>query len=259
MQAEGAPVGSALDLGALVAEGRGQAVQFFVRVEDGVLDLDFARPAGDLPLTFLRVTRVWPETLGPIAPASLDLADTGNGYWLDWPATPDEDVAEWLVEWKPSPTAQSEVILSVPLRRSRIFVPDAAIPTPDQGQLRVRARDLSGNDGEASPEVVLPVLPTGTGDSPATPRRLAISATPNPFNATTLLEALLADPPGELAIFSVSGREIRRWELPDGRESVLHIRWLGDDAQGRPVASGVYLLRLRDGSGSVRKKITLVK
>jgi len=95
--------------------------------------------------------------------------------------------------------------------------------------------------------------------TPAPELRL-MPARPNPFNPRT--EVVFDLPYGgraHLAVYDVCGRLVRTLstgELPAGRNRVV---WSGDDDAGRPVATGTYLLRLRQGGHAAVRRVTLMK
>jgi hypothetical protein len=83
-----------------------------------------------------------------------------------------------------------------------------------------------------------------TGDAATTPRR-ALSATPNPFNPkTTFRFALDRASTVQLRVYDVSGRLVRDFGLGTQPAGPVEVQWNGTDDSGRPVASGVYLVRL---------------
>jgi hypothetical protein len=82
---------------------------------------------------------------------------------------------------------------------------------------------------------------------------------PNPFNPeTTISYDLAAESAVRLEIYNVMGQLIRTLVSdvqPAGR---YRVNWLGDDAGGRQVASGVYFYRIQaDGFQSVKKLMLL--
>jgi hypothetical protein len=83
---------------------------------------------------------------------------------------------------------------------------------------------------------------------------------PNPFNPSTMIRFILAEP-GEvrLDIYDAAGRRVRT--LTDGHWPVGHheIRWDGRDSDGRAVASGMYLYQLEAGGAAVSRKMVLVR
>ncbi len=95
--------------------------------------------------------------------------------------------------------------------------------------------------------------------TPAAELRL-LPAHPNPFNPRTKVSFdLPRDGRVQLAVYDLSGRLVRTLisaELPAGRNEVT---WRGVDDAGRPVATGAYLLRLRQGTHSAVQRVTLMK
>ena len=98
-------------------------------------------------------------------------------------------------------------------------------------------------------------------ETAATPTALALGANyPNPFNPATTIP--LAVPAGakdvNLTIYNVLGQPLRQvWTgpLPAGEHELT---WDGRDAQGHPVAAGVYVYRLQvDDQTRTRKMVKL--
>ncbi|HYJ33710.1 MAG TPA: aryl-sulfate sulfotransferase [Candidatus Binatia bacterium] len=58
------------------------------------------------------------------------------------------------------------------------------------------------------------------------------------------------------AVFDIHGRLVRRGEAPAG---AARISWDGRDRAGRPAASGVYLIRVEDGSSRSAAKVAIVR
>ena len=95
----------------------------------------------------------------------------------------------------------------------------------------------------------------------ATPTAFALGANyPNPFNPATTIP--LAVPAGakdvDLTIYNVLGQPLRRvWTgpLPAGEH---RLTWDGRDAQGRPVAAGVYVYRLQVGEQMHTRKMVKI-
>ena len=105
--------------------------------------------------------------------------------------------------------------------------------------------------------------PVGVGDDPVTPSALgpALAVFPNPFNPSATI-AWRVTRPGRLRIdvHDLRGRLVRR--LLDGSVSELAgtVRWDGRDTEGRPAASGVYLVRLQESDDrAVTRRVLLAK
>ena len=84
---------------------------------------------------------------------------------------------------------------------------------------------------------------------------------PNPFNSATVIHfALPTAADVELAIFNLAGQQVAT--LADGAHAAgtYILRWDGYDDDGRTLASGVYLYRLRAGKQQVEtRKLVLVR
>ena len=102
---------------------------------------------------------------------------------------------------------------------------------------------------------------TAVAAETATPTTFALGANyPNPFNPATTIP--LAVPAGtksvDLTIYNILGQPLRQlWTgpLPAGEHELT---WDGRDAQGRPVATGVYVYRLQvDEQTRTRKMVKL--
>ena len=70
---------------------------------------------------------------------------------------------------------------------------------------------------------------------------------------------VLAEPARvELTVFTVDGRVVRRFEVEPGVRGENSLVWDGTDGDGRPVASGVYLYRLRAGSRTEAQRMLVL-
>lgn len=90
--------------------------------------------------------------------------------------------------------------------------------------------------------------------------RLALVASPNPFNPrTTLLLTLTERQQVELIVHDARGRRVRSMHvgtLPAGTHPLV---WDGRDDHGIPAASGVYVARATAGARAVTRSLTLVR
>ena len=105
-----------------------------------------------------------------------------------------------------------------------------------------------------------PVVSGVPGGLPAVATALG-AARPNPFNpSTTIAFRLGAADHATLAVYTVGGRLVRTL-LDEGLAAGEHAaRWDGRDDQGRDVASGTYLYRLRTSGGFADTgRMTLIK
>ncbi|MEE9271540.1 MAG: FlgD immunoglobulin-like domain containing protein [Candidatus Krumholzibacteria bacterium] len=137
--------------------------------------------------------------------------------------------------------------------------PDAEFSfyAPDGGAVRYRDNTVRVlNDGG----FIKPDLPLDGTRPPQATGALNLSAYPNPFNpATNLLVDIQKRGRVTVAVFDVQGRLVATvWNrvLPKGRNL---LRWDGTNADGRPVATGIYFVRAA-GAGVARTlKVILLK
>jgi len=87
---------------------------------------------------------------------------------------------------------------------------------------------------------------------------------PNPFNPETEISYRLPETSQvSVTVYSMRGELVRVLESTKKNAGQYHVRWDGTDAQGQPVASGIYLYRLEAASGTQQfvasNKMTLVR
>ncbi|MDZ7261167.1 MAG: T9SS type A sorting domain-containing protein, partial [candidate division KSB1 bacterium] len=84
---------------------------------------------------------------------------------------------------------------------------------------------------------------------------------PNPFrDYTTIGYDLHQSTVTRLEVYDIMGRLV--CTLVQGmqlKRKYRNVRWSGTDAQGRPVASGIYFVKLTSGEFSQIKKMVLVR
>ena len=100
--------------------------------------------------------------------------------------------------------------------------------------------------------------PIGIGDPPSAP---SLSQNyPNPFNPTTTIAfSIAARGHVELNVYDVGGRLVRTLANEVRPAGAHRVTWDGRDANGEPVASGVYFCRLNAGVFSQTKKMVMLK
>lgn len=85
---------------------------------------------------------------------------------------------------------------------------------------------------------------------------------PNPFNPTTTIEFRnpMARPVmATVTIYNILGQEVRRVFDGPALSGLNRVQWDGRDADGRGVASGIYLYRLKAESATLTRKMVLLK
>ena len=139
-------------------------------------------------------------------------------------------------------------------------------PAPELVQLRFIAEDAG--DGSLVEAMVDDFTlvgefldPTPVEDAPQLQLTFNLAQNhPNPFNPSTRVAFTLdRGGPASLHVFDARGRLVRTLVEADLAAGAHAVTWHGDDAQGRPVASGVYFYRLIAGDQQAEKRMLLVK
>ena len=83
---------------------------------------------------------------------------------------------------------------------------------------------------------------------------------PNPFNPNTIIRYSLAERgKTELSIFNLPGQKIITLVASVQNPGVYEVTWDGANQSGRPVAAGMYILRLRWNDQQVTRKMVLLQ
>lgn len=83
---------------------------------------------------------------------------------------------------------------------------------------------------------------------------------PNPFRTSTEIDFEISEEGMVwLAVFNISGQQVRSLIEQSMTAGQHQIYWDGRDRHGRTVASGLYVARLVSGSRTVSQKMTLVR
>jgi hypothetical protein len=104
--------------------------------------------------------------------------------------------------------------------------------------------------------------PVGAEDSDSQlPKEFFLSQNyPNPFNPTTLISyGLPQDTHVRLEIFNLLGQRITTLTDEYQKAGYRQAVWDGQDSFGKPVASGIYLYRLKAGDKEASKKMLMLK
>ncbi len=98
-------------------------------------------------------------------------------------------------------------------------------------------------------------------DQTGAPREFALDPNyPNPFNSTTTIRYRIEEPGRvRLEVFDIQGQKVKTLADGDAGPGVYQVEWDGMDASGKPVATGVYLARLQQGTASLVHKMLLLK
>ncbi len=87
---------------------------------------------------------------------------------------------------------------------------------------------------------------------------------PNPFNSSTIIEFEIhgisdAQRGVELTIFNTLGEVVKNFHVGTASDGTQRLEWDGRNDGGKVQPSGVYFLRLNDGSATTMRKMTLLK
>jgi hypothetical protein len=207
----------------------------------------------------LAATIVWTDPAGTPPPWSLDPPDLMLVHDLDLRLVREED-GEVFLPWILDPADPAAPATRGVNVRDNVETVEATGAGAGYYTLEVAHADL----GDA--EQVYSLVVTGLRREPvlavtgAVPPARLLRAAPNPFNPRT--EITLALPrAGEasLEVFDARGRRVATLHdgpLPAGEQ---RLAWAGRDGRGRPVAAGIYLVRLRTQETVDHLRVTLVK
>ena len=88
---------------------------------------------------------------------------------------------------------------------------------------------------------------------------------PNPFNPTTVIPFSVPETPGAghplvtIAIYDLLGQKVRTLVSEEPAPGAYRASWNGRDDQGRTLATGAYLCRLRAGGHTQARKLLLIR
>ena len=179
------------------------------------------------------------DNLAPAVPTGLTGTPGGPGVMLHWHRNNEADLQKYRV-YKGTmavfPTIPANLV-GEPTDTSFVA------PVTGTSYFRLTAVDTHGNEG--SPSVIIgPFNPVDVGGAPSVVLALA-SPLPNPSSRSTAIGYSLPErAPITLAVYDVSGRQVRtlvRGVIPAGQHVA---RWDGTDSGGQRVKSSIYFVRL---------------
>ena len=145
------------------------------------------------------------------------------------------------------------------------------IPRPEQPRMHLNLWKIDGAPA-GDQEIVFqdfvfvpeggpsPVEDGMTGNLPAAPADRMHPASPNPFNPLTVVRFdLVRDGFTELDVYDMTGRRVRGLVSGYLTAGEHQTAWDGRDDGGRPLASGVYLFRLRGSNFVETQRVALIK
>jgi len=107
--------------------------------------------------------------------------------------------------------------------------------------------------------VHLQIVPPAVSEAPAA-KAFAVTAHPNPFNPTVTIDwDLPAAGDLDVRVYDPAGRLVRTLRGGPAAAGPGAVRWQGRDDEGRALAAGLYLCRVRAGAQTRFLKLTLLK
>ena len=151
---------------------------------------------------------------------------------------------------------------------SGAFVSVCEYDLPKELPITLRIQDNGGNSNAGSVLradavkflLVEEKFVSGTED-PEIPWEFSLNQNyPNPFNPTTTLSFTLPVQSNvSLAIYDITGRIIREWDLAEREAGHHEIVWNGTNNFGQHISTGVYLLRMKTDNFSDTRKMVFMK
>ena len=195
-------------------------------------------------------------TIAPAAVQNAQLTDLGDGRLeVSWDLNTEPDMHRYVVyggtadPFVPGPAR----VLADLTHPAQSWIDES----PAGGYYLVVAVDATGHVGGYSEQLGETTAVPGE----PTPKALAVTGvTPNPFNprAKVAFDVPRSGHVG-VSVHDMRGRVVRRLvsgDLEAGRHEVI---WNGRDDAGSPVATGVYLVRVSDGTRNATAKLMLAK
>ena len=108
---------------------------------------------------------------------------------------------------------------------------------------------------------VLQIEAVGTDEGNEIPKpSINLANYPNPFNPeTTISYSIKESGPVRLQVFNIRGQLVRTLIDERVEKGEHRVQWHGDDREGKPVSSGVYLYRIQAGDVHDTRKMLLMK
>jgi hypothetical protein len=125
------------------------------------------------------------------------------------------------------------------------------------------ATDVAGNTSSAQATVTVPTQKPKDVEGEDLPVPSAVSLAqnyPNPFNPSTLISfGTPVEQHVELRIFNAMGMAVRTLVSTQLGAGTYTVEWDGNDDNGLPMSTGVYLYMLRSGNDHLERKMILAR
>jgi hypothetical protein len=132
-----------------------------------------------------------------------------------------------------------------------------------QARVRVVASDANFQTAvdASDADFTITLAPTNTDAAASIPSRLFVGPNvPEPFTTNTRVRfGIPSATDGELAVYSVEGRRVKRLASGAMAAGIWERVWDGRDDAGRAVPAGLYFLKLSTAAGDVTHRMTFVR
>jgi hypothetical protein len=195
------------------------------------------------------------DNLAPAAPTGLAGALVSGQVNLSWSAVTAGDLDHYAVYRGTSPGFTPSPSNRIGEPQSTAFSDPGWSP---ESYYKVSAVDR--HDNESALAMLAPTQVTGASDGPAPAFSYLGNIGPNPMTGPGRVEFGLATAGRvSLAVFDPQGRRVRQI-LDEARGAGVHrLDWDGADAGGRPLSTGVYIVRLEGPGVTATRKLMRVR
>ena len=196
-----------------------------------------------------------------VYPVGGETFTAGDPIDIQWVATDDVGVDSVTISYSLNAGTQWTVLSSGEPNDS-LYTWDVPIETEgsDSCLVRVTAYDPSLNVGSGQSGDIFTIQAYVTGVD-ETPLATALHQNyPNPFNGHTTISYSL-EKPGHVSIriYNTAGQLVRMLEDRDRAAGTYQVVWNGRDNASRPVASGIYFMRMNAGDYGKSRKIVYLR
>ncbi len=196
-----------------------------------------------------------------VFPVGGETFTVGNSFDIQWIATDNAGVDSVTISYSLN-AGDDWTVLSSGEPNDSSYTWDIPIEMPgsDSCLVRIDAWDPSLNVGSGQSGDVF-TIEAYTTDVEETPLATALHQNyPNPFNGHTTLSYSLEKPEHvSIRIYDTAGRLVRSLEDRDSAAGTYQVVWNGRDNASRPVASGIYFMRMNAGDYGKSRKIVYLR
>ncbi|MCK4548671.1 MAG: right-handed parallel beta-helix repeat-containing protein [Candidatus Krumholzibacteria bacterium] len=196
-----------------------------------------------------------------VYPAGGETFTAGDSFDIQWIATDNVGVDSVTIYYSMNNGTDWTVLASGEPNDS-LYTWDVPIEDPgsDSCLVRIDAYDPSLNTGSGQSGDIFTIDPYTTGVE-ETPLATALHQNyPNPFNGHTTISYSLENPEHvSVRIYDTAGRLVRTLEDRDRAAGSYQVVWNGRDNASRPVASGIYFMRMNAGAYGESRKIVYLR